>query len=103
MINGLVPWMRQAANDLVEYARSRGYAPHVTSVRRTRANQARLYRRYLRGLSPFPAAPPGHSKHEVGRAFDMVVISDAAQRELGRVWRAAGGRWFESDPIHFEA
>lgn len=76
----------------------------ITSVRRSRAEQSRLYRRYLAGLSLFPAAPPGTSKHEKGLAFD-IVARDATLAAAGKIWESWGGRWGGrfKDPIHFEA
>lgn len=93
------PWARALFN----IARSRGYVPIVTSSRRTRAQQAYLYRMAMRGGSRFPANPPGLSLHEHGLAFDMVVNTPAAQREMGRLWSSWGFRWGgEADPIHFD-
>lgn len=77
----------------------------VTSTVRSRAEQARLYRRFLAGKSRFPAAPPGRSKHQLGRAID-IVARDEVLRSLGLAWERLGpnfkwgGRF--RDPIHFE-
>ena len=102
LFSGLVPALRPYASELVRLA---GPTAHVTSVRRSRREQETLYRRYLAGLSRFPAAPPGTSKHERGLAFD--IYSDDAQllRQLGAVWESWGGIWGGrfNDPIHFEA
>lgn len=78
-----------------------GLQPRITSVFRSRAVQARLYRNYLAGRSRWPAAPPGKSKHQYGLAFDMVADNLPA---LGALWESWGGRWggrFHDD-IHFE-
>lgn len=76
----------------------------VSSVRRSRAEQSRLYRRYLAGLARFPAAPPGKSKHERGLAFDIVAQPETL-KWAGAVWESWGGRWGGRfhDEIHFEA
>jgi len=76
----------------------------VTSTLRTFATQHRLYRRFLAGLSPYPAAPPGTSMHEQGRAFDLGGLDSSELSELGRTWESWGGRWGGrfGDPIHFE-
>lgn len=80
-------------------------AARVTSTVRSRSEQRRLYNRYLAGQSRFPAAPPGRSKHEQGRAID-IVASDRVLRALGAAWERLGpsfkwgGRF--DDPIHFE-
>lgn len=73
-------------------------------MRRSRAQQSLLYRRYLSGRATFPAAPPGRSKHEYGLAWDMVTEPYSALYTLGAWWRQLGGTWGgERDPIHFEA
>jgi hypothetical protein len=84
---------------LYETAERYGLKPRVTSVWRSTQQQAVLYQRYRAGLSSLPAAPPGLSKHERGLAFDMVTSDPAA---VGALWRRMGGRWFPSDPVHFE-
>jgi LAS superfamily LD-carboxypeptidase LdcB len=96
---GLHPGLQPYAEALYQWAEANGYRPRVTSVRRTRQQQEVLYRRYLAGLSTFPAAPPGSSLHEQGLAFDMVTTDPAA---IGAVWNGAGGRWFPGDWVHFE-
>jgi len=85
-------------------ARARGISYTITSVRRSRRSQVRLYRDYRKGRSKYPAAPPGHSMHERGRAFDI----DASPNDLatlGAIWESWGGTWGKkfNDPIHFEA
>jgi hypothetical protein len=100
---GLDRRLRPYAELLLSFARSLGATVRITSVRRTRAKQAQLYARYLRGLSPFPAAPPGQSLHEHGLAWDMVTEPYGALFELGKIWRSWGGTWSERDPIHFGA
>jgi len=75
----------------------------LTSAYRSRAEQTKLYRRFLAGQSSYPVAPPGYSKHEQGRAIDLVA-NEQTLRRLGAMWTRAGGRWGgERDPIHFEA
>lgn len=99
--------LRQAADALVRYAAELGLRPVVTSVRRSRARQAALYKAWVTGKARFPAAPPGTSKHERGLAFDISVRPESALRHLGEVWESIGGVWGgrfrHPDPIHFEA
>lgn len=101
---GLVDWLRPYAQYLYDVAAYNQLQPRVTSVRRTREQQAALYARFLRGQSDLPAAPPGTSDHELGLAFDMVVAGNyrgPEQRAVGEFWRAMGGAWSERDPVHF--
>jgi hypothetical protein len=76
----------------------------LTSTLRTSSEQQQLYAAYLRGESNYPAAPPGHSMHEFGRAFDYVAPDEILQ-QLGAVWEQVGGTWGgrAGDAIHFEA
>lgn len=102
-VQGLEPWLRPYAEWLLLSAQAAGAKPEVTSTRRTYGQQTRLYLKYLMGGSPYPAAYPGTSKHEAGLAFDLVTISDDYWLPLlGAWWRSAGGKWYASDPIHFE-
>ncbi len=101
-ISALIPEFQPWARALVDAAGAAGLQPRVTSTLRTRAEQARLYRRYLEGLSQFPAAPPGRSAHEYGYALDLVVAPLDALYDVGAWWQEQGGVWHESDAIHFE-
>lgn len=96
----LHPALRQYATALLRLG---GARVKLTSVRRTRGVQAKLYRDYLAGRSKYPAAPPGRSMHELGRAFD-VTGPPALLKKLGFIWESWGGRWGGrfGDPIHFE-
>jgi hypothetical protein len=98
---GLAPYARL----LVDSVSAAGYPIRVTSTRRTPGQQAKLYRRWLAGLSPYPAAPPGTSKHERGLAFD-VEADPAVLEAMGALWESWGGTWGgrfgAADPIHFE-
>src|SRR6266567_2178500 len=66
---GLTPALAWLMSRLLLESAAR--SARVTSTYRTRAMQARLYRRALAGHSLYPAAPPGQSMHELGRAFDL--------------------------------
>lgn len=81
--------------------------PQITSVKRSRVEQERLYAKYVAGESELPAARPGTSKHELGLAFDLATPSidpwdDELLPMLGQLWNEAGGTWRPSDPVHFE-
>jgi len=106
-LNGLQPEMRGAAEWLFDGGRQYDRRLRVTSVRRTFAEQAQLYARWKAGQSDIPAAPPGHSKHQFGLAFDMArpgvdPYSDELLAYLGSIWNEIGGTWHPSDPVHFE-
>lgn len=104
MFEDLIPELQPFANALVYASGAAGYSPRVTSTRRTRTTQARLYRRFQAGRSAYPAAPPGTSAHEFGYAFDMVTSPMEALSEVGAYWEEIGGVWGgrNRDPIHFE-
>lgn len=109
-IDKLQPFMRQTAKEFIAWLASQGWQPVVTSVLRTYATQSRLYRRARSGRSRYPAARPGTSMHEYGRAFDVDLVlpepeKSRALAKAGAVWESVGGRWGGRfrDPIHFEA
>lgn len=98
----LQPYIQPYAYELVR--RYSGFGISITSVRRSHAEQARLYDIGLRGGARYPVAPPGRSLHEVGRAFD-VAAPLWLLIHMGRLWEYWGGRWGGRfhDPIHFDA
>ncbi len=102
--DALDPELRGALQDLQAWLGQQGVLSTVTSTVRSARDQDFLWRRYKRGDSPLPAAPPGHSAHEYGWAFDMIVSPDNLQRAVGRAWeRLWGGKWGGTrDPVHFE-
>ncbi len=102
-LSELIPDLQPFARDLVDAAGAAGLQPRVTSTRRSYAEQKRLYDRSLAGLSPYPAAPPGHSAHEYGYALDMIVSPMSALADVGDYWQQQGGIWGAArDPVHFE-
>lgn len=103
MFEDLIAELQPFAHALVELAGRAGYQPRVTSTLRTRSEQARLYRRRLAGLSPYPALLPGTSPHEYGYAFDMILTPMEALTDAGEVWTSWGGYWPGAvDPVHFQ-
>src|SRR5260370_11128406 len=104
-LHSLAANLQPYAYALVDTAAESGWSPRVTSARRSHREQSFLYRRYLAGLSAYPAAPPGHSAHELGLAIDLIVTPYEALGELGALWESWGGRWGGrgQDPIHFES
>jgi len=100
-VEDLEPWLQPWARWLLSLVPS----AQLTSTRRTSQQQLQLYNAYLRGESKYPAAPPGRSMHEYGRAFDLFLQDPRMLDELGQIWESVGGTWGGrgSDPIHFEA
>lgn len=102
----LHPAFRPYAKQLIDLLAEAGLNPRVTSTRRSLGTQARLYQAFLDGRSPYPAAPPGHSTHQAGLAFDVVVDDMSLMPEIGRIWESIGpgftwgGRF--KDPVHFD-
>lgn len=103
-LRGVHPALAPYFEFLVQTAWRFDPGARLTSARRSSTEQRRLYRRYLAGQSRFPVAPPGTSKHEQGRAIDLVARPEVL-RALGLAWERAGGRWGGrfNDDIHFEA
>lgn len=101
-LGDLIEPLQPFAQRLVNLGGSAGVQPRVTSTRRSRTQQERLYRAYLRGETHYPVAPPGTSAHEFGWAFDMIADSAEDLHDLGTVWRQWGGVWSPSDEVHFE-
>jgi len=104
----LHPWLLPWAQHLYRLGKSYDPLLVVTSARRSRAKQAQLYDKYIRGESVIPANRPGTSLHEHGLAFDMArigksPIGDPLLNWLGQVWEHWGGRHGGSgDPVHFQ-
>ena len=94
---GLVPWLRPWALAL----RRAHPGLRVTSVYRSYGEQLRLWNN--RANNPYPVSPPGRSKHEQRRAFDMVGPRSLL-RAAGATWESWGGTWGGRfrDEIHFE-
>ena len=103
--------LRTLREDLQPFAAAllqvlRQYQPNVyiTSAKRSRRDQERLYARFTAGLSKYPAAKPGTSTHELGMAFDLGNVDPRLLRKAGLLWERWGGRWGGRfhDAIHFE-
>lgn len=96
---GLHPKLATVKRNLPRVARSMGFEARVTSGYRTRAKQAWLYNRYLKGLSNYPASPPGTSDHEKGLALDVVSTNP---QKLVSLLTSVGLYWAgPADDIHF--
>ena len=98
-LNSLVAELAGPAREFVEALGAARLLPQVTSTLRSTSEQRRLFDRYQRGLSKFPAAPPGQSAHEYGLAFDLTCQD---QELAGRTWLEWGGFWSPADYVHFE-
>src|SRR6267378_4058061 len=101
----LDPELRSALQELSQWLGSQRVVLTVTSTVRSARDQDFLWRRAKAGLSGgLPAAPPGHSAHEYGWAFDAIVSPVEYQEAVGRAWEQMwGGKWGNrKDPVHFE-
>lgn len=102
-LNALLPEFIPYAKAFVQVLGSSRLQPRVTSTRRTRAEQQRLYDAFVsRGGTGLPAAAPGTSAHEYGYAFDLVVSPYDYLAAAGAYWTQLGGIWHATDPVHFE-
>lgn len=103
-LSGLDPDFRPYAEALLKYAASMKVVLQVTSTRRSRAKQKRLYSSYTSGRAKYTVLPPGYSLHEIGLAMDAYTADTKALKRIGEAWRAAGGTWGgDADPVHFGA
>lgn len=102
-LSGLDPEFRPYAQALLIAAGQMRIATQVTSTRRSRSKQKRLWERYQRGEHKYTVLPPGYSLHEIGLAMDVSAPKEQL-RKLGKLWLEAGGTWGgEKDPVHFGA
>src|SRR6267142_1357105 len=103
--NALDPDLSVALNELQAWLGSQRVLSTVTSTVRSARDQDFLWRRYKEGKSGgLPAAPPLHSAHEYGWAFDLIVEPSSLQSAVGKAWENYwGGKWGGNrDPVHFE-
>ncbi|AJR16581.1 serine-type D-Ala-D-Ala carboxypeptidase [Leptospira interrogans str. UI 08452] len=81
---------------------------YVFESRRSVARQAKLYAACKAGTGSCPAAPPGSSAHQFGRALDINGFSAVRDRKtieavLNRHTDIEWGvDWKQSDPPHFQ-
>lgn len=103
--SSLDPTFRNYVDGFLAYLQLRlGITPTVTSTRRTRAEQERLYQDYVSGRSKFPAARPGNSAHEYGLAVDLVFRSNSELQRAADLAPSFKLKWGGSkDPVHFAA
>lgn len=94
----------QGMRELQQWLSGQRVLTTITSTVRTYREQKFLWDRYQKGEANFPAAPPGHSAHEYGWAFDMIVSPNVYQRDVGAAWEQYwGGKYGGTkDPVHFE-
>lgn len=102
-LDALTPEFIPYAKAFVQFLGNNRLHPQITSTRRSRAEQSRLYDAYIaRGRTGLPAAPPGASAHEYGYAVDLLVSPQEYLYAVGNYWSQLGGVWHPSDPVHFE-
>ena len=102
-LEGLAPdfasRFQQAA---AEYRQLTGQSVRVNSARRSYEKQAELYAAWVSGKSPYPAAPPGSSSHETGRAVDVDLSTADAMDRMGILAKYGLSRPVRGDPIHIQ-
>ena len=86
----------------VDYNQQTGNKLRINSAMRSFEKQQELYDAYISGKSKFPAAKPGTSLHESGRAIDIeqgkndaVAIASLIKQGLSQP--------IKNDPVHFQA
>ncbi len=110
-LQGLERDVKAAAELCLAYADRFGVSVTVVSGKRSRAEQARLYRNYQQCLASgnfgrtrdcqYPANRPGESAHEFGLAWDSVVSPELMSWWVA-VRRAYGFHVIEGDLPHAE-
>lgn len=78
-----------------------GLWSNVVSDYRTRQQQAQLYQQYLNGNGNL-AAPPGHSMHEKGLAFDISSAWLQAHPGAEQMLQRLGGFPVQGEPWHWQ-
>lgn len=117
-LSSLRPGLERLARRLLEVVEDAlGVRITITSVTRSRSRQVKIWERCMRGASPFPAAFPGTSPHELGIAFDLKIdppgrmvrgpdgrVIGQHYLVLGQLWERLGLRWGGRfrDEIHFD-
>ena len=96
---GLANAIKAAAS---EYMSVTGKPVQVTSAVRSKEEQQKLYDDYKAGKSKFPAAAPGHSKHEHGIAVDIDSSTANAMAQKGILGKYGLGQPVAGDPVHIE-
>ena len=85
-----------------EYQQLTGQPINIVSAKRTTEEQAKLYADFQSGKSKFPAAPPGQSRHESGRAVDLPLETANKLDSMGLLSKYGLSRPVPNDPIHIQ-
>jgi hypothetical protein len=85
-----------------EYQQLTGQPINIVSAKRTTEEQAKLYADFQSGKSRFPAAPPGQSRHESGRAVDVSLETANKLDSMGLLSKYGLSRPVPNDPIHIQ-
>src|SRR5260370_34774398 len=100
-LRDLAPHTRPKVSAWLASLRDAGVQGQITSTRRSRLEQTRLWKRFVSGQSILPSAPPGRSKHEVGLAIDIVFPTGEGFATAVEAAEEFGVRWAGSgDPVH---
>src|SRR5260370_37962779 len=75
-LRDLAPHTRPKVSAWLASLRDAGVQGQITSTRRSRLEQTRVWKRFVSGQSILPAAPPGSSKQELGLSLDVTFPTD---------------------------
>lgn len=101
--SGLDPaFSQRLAAAATEYFQLTGKAVRIESGFRSSEKQMELYQNFLAGRSRYPAAPPGNSPHERGRAIDTDLATANELDRMGLLSKYGLSRPVPNDPIHIQ-
>jgi hypothetical protein len=103
-LEGMDPAAAAAASNWLKDVRDHGHSYTVTSTYRSTAEQTKLYDAWIaRGKTGLPAAPPGHSNHQSGKAIDVSFDNQSGLSYAASVAPKYGFKWLGlKDHVHFD-
>src|SRR5258708_8762472 len=102
-LRDLAPHTRPKVSAWLASLRDAGVQGQITSTRRSRLEQTRLWKRFVSGQSILPAAPPRSSKHELGLSIEIGFPTDEGFASALCAAEDFGLPWACPDyPVHFK-